>query len=84
MQTLSGYAALCEKQTLGRRAMSALGAALAANQPKTEIEDLQAAGLGRAGGIRSDEAHLVLQLQFSDGSRFGAADGSDTTRSTVS
>jgi hypothetical protein len=37
LQTLSGYAAVCEKRTLGRRAMSALGAALAANQPKTEI-----------------------------------------------
>src|ERR687892_11908 len=40
-------------------------------------------GLGRAGDIRSHSARLILQLHRSDGSRGGAADGSDTRRSKV-
>ena len=40
--------------------------------------------LGRERDIRSHRSHLVLQLQWSNGSRVGASDGSDAGRSTFS
>ena len=48
----------------------------------SDVEDLRAAGWEEQGAYEAT-ALISLLLQWSDGSRFGAAGGSDTRRSAI-